>query len=104
MEEAAFQNCSVEITKNLDIIEITSHLNACGLLTQNDFQVLINEAITSVKKAHHLLEALPKKDRFFEKFLDCLDKTRNGTGHETIHNALLISYAQEDKQRPQDGV
>ena len=104
MEEAAFQNCSVVITKNLDIVEIASHLNASGLLTQNDFQVLTNEAITPVKKAHHLLDVLPKKDRFFEKFLNCLDETANATGHKSIYNALLISCAQEDRQRPQDDV
>ena len=102
MEETAFQNCSVEITKNLDVVEITSQLKACGLLTQNDFQVLINKAFTSREKVHHLLDVLPTKDRFFEKFLASLDKTRDGTGHESIYNALIKSYAQEGKQRPQD--
>ena len=92
MEKSAFKKCSVEIAKNLDIIEITPYLNACELLTENDLQVLINEVTTPAKKANHLLYALPRKANFFEKFLDCLDKTKDATGHKTIYDALLNKY------------
>ena len=90
------------MVNNLDIVEITPYLNACGLLTQDDLQVLINKSTTPKEKALHLLEALPRKNRFFEKFLDCLDQTKNGTGHNVIHDALLMHYAQEDRSRYQE--
>lgn len=88
----AFQKCSVEIIKKLDVKEITPYLNSHGLLTQHDLQTLLNKITTVEDKSLYLLEALPRKDRFFEKFLDCLHQTKFGTGHGAIHEALLTNY------------
>lgn len=70
-------------------------MNSRGLLTPNDLQVLLNVSITGVQKAHYLLDALPRKDGFFEKFKDCLHDTRSGTGHGKILAALSAKYNQE---------
>ena len=95
LEKIALKRCSVEICDNLNVVEILPYLNSHDLLTESEFQMLLNKEITEKEKALRIIEALPKKDRYFEKFLDCLQKTKFGTGHAVIHGALLTTYTEE---------
>ena len=95
LEKVAFQKCSVAIVDKLDVLTILPHLNSNGLLSQNDLEMLLNMAFTTVQKAHHLLGALPRKERFFEKFKLCLHQTKDGTGHGEILEALSECYNEE---------
>ena len=95
LEKVALQKCSVEICDNLNVVDILPHLHSHDLLTGSEFQMLLNKEITERVKALHLLEILPRKDGFFEKFIDCLQKTKLGTGHAVIHGALLTMYTEE---------
>ena len=67
-------------------------MNSQELLTERDRQILLNEYTTNTDKAQYLLDALPRKERFFDKFLHCLYQTTNGTGHRDIAIALSSSY------------
>ena len=66
LEKVAFQKCSVAIVDRLDVLKILPNLNSKGLLTDHDFEMLQNMALTRVEKVHHLLDALPRKDRFLK--------------------------------------
>ena len=87
LERVIFQRYSVEIVENLDVSEIFTHLNSQGLLTRKDRQMLLKD-ITSTEKAQYLLDALPRKEEFFDKFLKCVHQTTDGTGHMDIIRAL----------------
>jgi len=98
LKKSAFKKCSVIIVNNLDISAILPHLNSQELLTDNDYQFLLSRYITDVKKAQYLLDVLPRKEKFFDKFEYCLRQTRTGTGHGEIAKALSESY-KEIKER-----
>ena len=86
------------MVKNLDVPEITPHLNSQGLLTGRDLQILLNEHTTNTDKARYLLDALPRKERFFDKFLHCLYQTTRSTGHRDIAKALSLSYTERSSE------
>ena len=93
--QLAFQRCSVKMVENLDVLAIFPDLNSQGLLTQKDRQILLNNKdTTNTDKVHYLLDALPRKEGFFDKFLHCLYQTTSGTGHRDIAMALSSSYTE----------
>ena len=99
LSKNAFRICSDIIDDNLDVSEIFPQLNSQGLLTEEDCQILSNNHITDKKKIQHLLYVLPRKEsRFFEKFMYCLGKTIEGTGHGDILEALVANYNEEVKK------
>ena len=91
----AFKECSDVIAANLDVSEMFPQLNSKGLLTDEDCQILLNNYISDVKKIHYLLYVLPRKEKFFDNFMYCLDKTIEGTGHGIIAKELSASYEEE---------
>ena len=96
----AFKKCSPEISNNLNVQEIFPYLNSQGLLTERDCQILLNYHTTNTEKVNYLLDVLPRKERFFTKFLHCLYQTTSGTGHGDIAMALSSSYTNiKDMQR-----
>ena len=95
LQTVTFQKCSDVIVNNLDVVAILPHLYSKDLITLHDLQKLLNSALTTMEKAQFLLDALPRKDRFYEKFQDCLHQTKDGTGHSDILEALSESYNQE---------
>jgi len=90
-EETTFQKCSVTICKYIDISAIWPYSNSRELLTDNNYQMLLNRTFTNYEKAEYLLSILPKKDDFFGKFMLCLCETKSGTGHDNIVKALTIT-------------
>ena len=96
LSKNAFRKCSDTIAAKLDVSEIFPQLNSQGLLTKEDCEILSNECITNTKKIQHLLYVLPRKEsRFFDKFVYCLDKTIEGTGHGDILETLVANYNEE---------
>jgi len=70
------------------------------LLTTHDREKLTNPYITNHEKVNHLLNALLKKDQgWFDKFLDCLSKSTEGTGHFSLAIELKQKYEEELKRR-----
>ena len=96
LSKNAFRKCSDIIATNLDVSEILPLLNSQGLLTEEDYQILSNNHITNRKRIQHLLYVLPRKEhRFLDKFMYCLHKTIEGTGHGDILEALVANYNEE---------
>ena len=98
--QLAFQRCSVKIAHSLDVAEIFPHLNSQGLLTERDCQILVKDT-TNTDKVQYLLGVLPRKERFFERFLYCLYQTTSGTGHRDIARALSTTYREVMERNPQ---
>lgn len=93
MKKIAFQKCSVIITENLNINVIIPYLNAQGLLTEEDHEILLSFHFTDTKKIQYVLKELPRKGNgFFDKFSYCLHQTKRGTGHGDIVKALSTTY------------
>ena len=100
LEKKAFQGCSGGICEKLDVSAILPYLNEQGMLTPKDYQTLINTHITEVEKIEYLIYILPKKTKFFGKFILCLCKSKSGTGHNDIIQALtrLKAKLEEDNK------
>ena len=98
--QLAFKKCSAEVKNNLDVPEIIPHLISQGLLTERDCQILLSNHTTNTEKVHYLLDVLPRKERFFTKFLHCLYQMKSGTAHGDIAMALSLIYTNtKDMQR-----
>ena len=81
------------LREKLDVDAILPHLDANELLTVDDRDLLMNITWIQSEKINYLIRVLPKKSYgWFDKFLDCLDKSTCGTGHVDIKQALSITY------------
>ena len=92
-------NCWVELSETLDITSVLPHLCSHHLLTMYDREKLSNANTTNCEKVYHLLNVLPKKDKgWLTKFLDCLCKSTEGTGHGGLATKLRVTYEEELKK------
>ena len=92
-------SCWVELSERLDITSVLPHLCSHRLLTTYDREKLINANTTNCEKVNHLLNVLPKKDKgWLTKFLDCLSKSTEGTGHAGLAAKLRVTYEEELKK------
>lgn len=80
--------CCPVIIHCLDITAILPYLMSEDLITDDDHDVLRNETTPRNKKIHHLIDVLPRKPNLFEKFLNCLYQSSNGTAHAEIAKQL----------------
>ena len=82
IECVALEECAVSFTNKLDPPAIFAHLIAQHLLTEDDKQVLMSNARTPREKANYIMHVLPRKaDGWFDKLLQCLHDSTDGTGH-----------------------
>lgn len=77
------------IAQSLDITAILPYLMSKGLVTDNDLDILRNEVRTRSDKILHLVDVLPRKPEFFERFLSCLYRSATGTAHAEIAQQLM---------------
>ena len=105
LEKKALQGCSVTMTEKLDVSTILPHLNEQGMLNLKDYQTLINKHITEIEKIEYLIYILPRKTDFFGKLIFCLCKSKYGTGHDDIIQALtkLKEKFEVDNKNPFNG-
>ena len=83
----ALNACHVELRQYLDPQTILPNLNAKGLLTSNEEESLQNG--TTQAKVDKIKELLPTKgEGWWDKFIDCLKETTQGTGHSTLLECL----------------
>ena len=67
------------------------HLYSEDLLSDNEFEILSNSHRTRQEKINTLINGLPSKGSdFLIKFVGCLLKTTNGTGHEKLANDIIL--------------
>jgi len=93
-----FRECAVTIVNKLDIDTIVPHLLSHHLLTRKDHQFLLSKSHTDDEKVQYLLYKLPRKaDGWFERFLECLHESEEGTGHKDITKKLEAVRLQEIK-------
>lgn len=80
----------------LDVPAILPYLMSTKLINENDHDILCNDTRTRDNKIHHLIKVLPRKPTLFEKFLECLRQSENGTAHAEIAKKLeeLIYHPQ----------
>jgi len=99
VEERLLQECAVIITRKLDISTILSHLLQCGLLSRKDQQFLLNPIRADDDKVYYLLYNLPRKaDGWFDRFLECLRDSQEGTGHKDIADTLEAKLKEARRQ------
>ena len=85
IECVALEECAVSFTNKLDPSAIFAHLIAQHLLTEDDKQVLMSNARTPREKANYIMHVLPRKaDGWFDKLLQCLHDSTDGTGHGVL--------------------
>ena len=76
--------------------------NITLLYTPNESGWLQLHHITFSKKIQYLLDVLPSKgENWFDKFIECLQKTSDGNGHEKIVREL--EYAKKDIESRRKG-
>ena len=75
------------------------------LLTQQEIEIMMSESKTNYDKVMHLISELPRKgDGFFEKFILCLCKSKNGTGHDDIVKSLTVALGEVKKSHLEGGM
>ena len=99
IEQNALLGCWVDFTERLDIASLLPHLCTHHLLTMLDRERLTNQSTTNFEKVIHLLSVLPKKDGWYKKFLDCLCRSAEGTGHAGLATTLEQKYEELKKSK-----
>ena len=85
----ALNTCHVELRDNLDPHIILPNLNRKNLLTRNEDEFLQNPNTTKETKIDKIKELLPSKgEGWWDKFIECLEETTQGTGHSTLIECL----------------
>jgi len=105
LQRLTLEECNVILTNKLDVATILPHLIAKHLLTKDDREVLMMYAKTQVEKAQYLLDILPRKaNGWFEKFMECLQETTDGTGHGDLVKELETKLQElAEKNAPKKG-
>jgi len=99
IEFITLEECAVSFTNKLDASAIFAHLTAQHLLTEDDKQELMNNSRTPREKAKYIMHILPRKaEGWFDKLLQCLRESADGTGHEDLLKELE-SKRQELRER-----
>ena len=99
IEFITLEECAVSFTNKLDASAIFAHLTAQHLLTEDDKQELMNKSRTPREKAKYIMHILPRKaGGWFDKLLQCLRESADGTGHEDLLKELE-SKRQELRER-----
>lgn len=89
MDGKILHECSAVLCNSLDIEKILPYLSESCLLTNDELTRLHNPYMSNVEKVGFLIDALPMKGAdWFDKFIDCLSKTTEGTGHSKILQEL----------------
>ena len=91
-QEVLWQCCPV-IFQCLDVTTILPYLMSTMLINSSDHDKLRNEMKTRDDKIHYLIDILPRKPDFLNKFLYCLNQTTTGTGHADIARQLTTAIA-----------
>jgi len=93
VEKMALEQCLSVITTKMDAVILHPLLCSKGLLTDINSLFLLNETRPDEEKACYLVAILPKKQEgWFQAFLDCLQCSTRGTGHDMVHKALISKY------------
>lgn len=105
LQRLALEECYVIFTNKLDVTTILPYLTAKHLLTNDDRQVLMTYTKTQVEKAQYLLDILPRKaNGWFEKFIECLRESTDGTGHGDLVMELETKLQElVEKNTPKKG-
>ena len=103
IEFITLEECAVSFTNKLDASAIFAHLTAQHLLTEDDKQVLMSNSRTPREKANYIMQILPRKaGGWFDKLLQCLRESADGTGHGDLWTELE-SKRQELRERRNSG-
>lgn len=99
-EQTAFDRCVPDLRQCLDVGSIFPQLCKKGLLTQREKEVLINDRWTNTDKVDQLVVWLPNKPAFFQRFIDCLADSADGTKHGEL--VVILQGALRDAQLNND--
>ena len=103
-ERKAFLKCTTKMLDNLSVNAIQPFLMEQDLLTQREIEIMMSDK-TNFDKAMHLISELPRKgDGFFEKFILCLCKSKNGTGHDDIVKSLTVALGEVKRSYLEGGM
>ena len=93
IETMALEQCLSVIKAKLDAVTLHPLLCAKQLLTDLNSLFLLNESRPDEEKAHYLVRILPRKQEgWFWSFLDCLQCSTRGTGHDMVYKALVSKH------------
>ena len=101
MDEEVLGRCHAILFNSLDTSLISPLLYSNKLLTSNEYDMLESPIRSHSDKIRSLLSILPGKDQWFDKFLDCLKETSDGTGHCKIVREL--EHAKRDIENRKKG-
>lgn len=86
-EKEALNQCSVVVFNSLDTSVICPVLYANNLLTDRELERL-KLPLSYPERIQYLLDIMPRKREWFDKFVKCLQETSDGTGHGKIVKEL----------------
>ena len=90
MEKKALNACHPEL-QDMNPVSIIPYLNGKGLLASDELSTLY-VMTTNIQKNNKIMEILPTKGKgWWNKFLDCLEKSANGNPQHTD----LIKYLED---------
>ena len=92
IQEMALKACLPVLTRKLHAAILQPLLKRQQLFTDdNDRQYLLSDSRSHRDKAKFLVNNLPRKRKgWFQSFLWCLKQTTSGTGHDVIHEELVL--------------
>ena len=88
LQEKTLLSCHDVLKKKLDVKEILSQMNSKNLLTAEDRHVLLDTNKSAETKVSHIIEMLPRKEGWWEKFIASLRESTSGTAHEYLGSTL----------------
>ena len=91
LEKQALRSCRSDIAELLDISAVLPHLIAKQMLTVENKDFLTGTSKSQQEKAEYLVYILPRKcNGWFDRFLDCLELSVEGTAHADLVQKLKV--------------
>ena len=92
LQKTVLGNCSAAIFELIDFTAILPYLNASNLLTSKNAWMLANVSKSQKEKTQYLVYILPRKaEGWFNRFLDCLQQSAEGTAHADLIKELELN-------------
>ena len=69
----------------MNVNAVIPYLNKHDLVTRQEYEILLNDVITTDEKINKLVSWLPTKGpNALERFITCLNESGSGTGHNIL--------------------
>lgn len=105
LQRKTLKSCHDILAKKLDVSEVYPLMNQKDLLADEDKHfLLVDTGKSTIAKVNYIIEMLPRKEEWWDKFIDCLRESTSGTAHKLLASTLtsrlkrlIYEYYSRDK-------